>query len=236
VTPLTTVAHMTADGAPDWVAVLGITDHASGRAIAWEAREQLFEPAKRVLSSSPEFDKRLLVFQGFMASAQAFHESAIAAIDAGNPHAAFTLLRAYAENAAAILYVKDKPESFDRFWQGADGQGIRIGEITSYANQRFLGFRAIYGQLSSYAHPRAMAILSSSQVREGRTVNWSSAPRFKRPEDAIVAYAWTVELAQATRHLLYEFAATYSLGNFRPKDLKSSPPPDFHHLANGGEE
>jgi hypothetical protein len=29
-------------------------------------------------------------------------------IDAENPHAAFTLLRAYAENTAAILYAKDR--------------------------------------------------------------------------------------------------------------------------------
>jgi|GEM_PF-3269470 hypothetical protein len=34
-------------------------------------------------------------------------------IEAENPHAAFTLLRAYAENTAAILYAKDHPNLLD---------------------------------------------------------------------------------------------------------------------------
>jgi hypothetical protein len=43
----------------------------------------------------------------------------VAAIKADNPYAAFTLLRSYAENAAAILYVTDKPETLERFWRGS---------------------------------------------------------------------------------------------------------------------
>ena len=58
-----------------------------------------------------------LVFSGFLARAQGFHEGAVAAIAADNPYAAFTLLRAYAENAAAILYVKDHPAQLERFWR-----------------------------------------------------------------------------------------------------------------------
>jgi hypothetical protein len=209
----------TGDDGGDWITALGITDLPSGRAAAWKARQQLFDPARRVIGSSVAIDTHLVVFQGFMARAQAFHEAAIAAIDAGNPHAAFTLLRAYAENAAALLYAKDKPEVVDRFWREVDGHGISIGKITNYADRRFGGFRGIYAQLSRYAHPQAMAILASSRVTDGRTVDWSSSPRFKRSADAIIAYAWTVELAKATRHLLFEFAATYSLGSFTPKDL-----------------
>lgn len=40
------------------------------------------------------------------------------------------------------------------------------------------------------------------------------APHFKRPEDQLIAYAWAVELAEASRHLLYEFAQEYRLGYF----------------------
>lgn len=42
----------------------------------------------------------------------------------------------------------------------------------------------------------------------------SSAPHFKSANEQPVAYAWVVELAEATRHLLYEFAQQYKLGYF----------------------
>jgi hypothetical protein len=46
-------------------------------------------------------------------------------------------------------------------------------------------------------------------------------PHFKRSEDQLTAYAWVVELAEGSRHLLYEFAQRYELGYFaqRPDDL-----------------
>jgi hypothetical protein len=44
-----------------------------------------------------------VIFSGFVARAQCLHEAATQMIDAENPHAAFTLLRAYAENTATIL-------------------------------------------------------------------------------------------------------------------------------------
>jgi len=42
------------------------------------------------------------VLSGLVARAQALHEGALVAIDAGNPDATFILIRAYAENAAAV--------------------------------------------------------------------------------------------------------------------------------------
>ena len=37
--------------------------------------------------------------------------------------------------------------------------------------------------------------------RRGQTVQWSSTPHLKSANDRLVAYAWVVELADATRHL-----------------------------------
>ena len=45
---------------------------------------------------------------------------------------AFTLLRAYAENTAAILYAKDHPNLAANWWD-VDGHGIPIGKITNHA-------------------------------------------------------------------------------------------------------
>jgi hypothetical protein len=152
-----------------------------------------------------------LVFSGFLARAQGLHEGAVAAIGADNPYAAFTLLRAYAENAAAILYVKDHPGQLDKFWRETRGPGVPIGRITNHAVNRFGGFRGIYSELSRYAHPQALSLLASHRVTEGRVVEWRSAPAFKSDPDAVMACAWVVELAEATAQLLKEFGAQFGL-------------------------
>ena len=151
------------------------------------------------------------MFSGFLARAQGFHEGTVVAIAADNPYAAFTLLRAYAENAAAILYLKDHPAQLDRFWRDIRGAGVPIDEITDYAMNRFRGFRGIYLELTKYAHPHALSLFASSRVIEGRLVEWSSVPTFKSDHDAVMACVWVVELADATSHLLKEFAAQFEL-------------------------
>jgi hypothetical protein len=98
----------------------------------------------------------------------------------GLPHAAFTLLRAYAENAAGILYAKDHPSRVDHFWD-TEGHGVKIGPITNYAGKRFPGFKGIYDQLSKFAHPQAAGLLASSSISEDNTVIWGSAPHFQKP-------------------------------------------------------
>lgn len=172
----------------DWIQALGVRDATSGYAAAWTARERIFEPARRVIESAANVTPRMLVFQGFVGRAQGLHEGATSACKAENPHAAFTLLRAYAENAAAILYAKDKPQEVDRF-SNPEGHGIAIGRITNYAHKRFDGFRGIYDQLSRFAHPQALSILASTSVTEGDTLRWASAPHFKGPDDQLIAYA-----------------------------------------------
>jgi len=196
-----------------WIEDLGIHDAASGVAAARAARERILEPARRVLGTSQELTPRLLLFSGFVARAQCLHEAATQMIEAENPHSAFTLLRPYAENAAAILYAKDHPNRVDDFWN-TGGHGVKIGAITNHAVTRLEKFKDIYGELSKFAHPQAAGLLASSSISEDFKLSWRSAPHFQKPEDQITAYAWVVELAEASRHLLYEFAQRYELGYF----------------------
>jgi len=196
-----------------WIKDLGIQDAASAGEAARAARDRILDPARRVLETSDEFTVRLVIFQGFVARAQCLHEAAVQMTDAENPHAAFTLLRAYAENAAAILYAKDHPTRVDHF-ADPDNRSITVGHIKSWADKRWGGFKGIYDQLSQYAHPHGLGLLASSSVSGDRRVTWASAPHFKAPGDQLVAYAWAVELAESTHHLLYEFAQTYQLGYF----------------------
>jgi hypothetical protein len=197
----------------EWIKDLGIKDAESGAKAARAAREKILEPARRVLGTTEAYTTMTVVFQSFIARAQCLHEASVQMTEAENPHAAFTLLRAYAENTAAILYAKDHPNLAAHWWD-VDGHGIQIGKITNHARTRLGGFKGIYEQLSQFAHPQARGLLASSTITEGRTVQWSSAPHFKSANDQLIAYAWVVELADATHHLLYEFAQQYKLGYF----------------------
>lgn len=126
----------------DWLVSLGIRDLESARSKAADAREGILEPARRVLGVQRGVTTTLIVFQGFIARAQALHESSVDAIEAGNPVAAFALLRAHAENAAGILYAKDKPERLGWFWGEPGTRAPKIGQITNYARTRSLGSAA----------------------------------------------------------------------------------------------
>ena len=198
-------------GLPAWIEERGITDRLTGQEQARESLDTLISTVRKALEASPDYRVWHLVLSGFLARAQGFHEGAVAAIDVDNPYAAFTLLRAYAENAASILYVKDHPAELDRFWRDTHRQDVPIGEIINYAMTRFRGFKGIYSELSKYAHPHALSLLASSRVIEGRVVQWSSVPRFKSDHDAIMACVWVVELAEATSHFLGEFATQFRL-------------------------
>jgi hypothetical protein len=133
------------DPTPDssWLTRLGITDRATGMAEAAAARERLLAAGRRVLKPATDYTIGLLVFSGLLARAQGLHEGSLLAIQHDNPHAAFTLIRAYAENAAAVLYLKDNPENLDRFLRG-DVPSVPIGKITNYAVKRFEGFKGMY--------------------------------------------------------------------------------------------
>ena len=198
-------------GVPAWIENLGIIDRPTGQERARASRDALISAGRGVLGTDLDYRVEHLVFSGFLARAQGFHEGAVAAIAADNPYAAFTLLRAYAENAAAILYVKDHPAQLERFWRDTRGPGVPIDEITNHAMNRFRGFRDTYSELTKYAHPHALSLLASSRVIEDRVVQWSLAPTFKSDHDAVMACVWVVELAEATSHLLEEFAAQFEL-------------------------
>jgi hypothetical protein len=195
---------------PDWVRKLGITDRLTGLERAAGSWDLLIMAGRKVLGTGMAYQVEHTVLSGFLARAQGLHEGAVAAIRADNPYAAFTLLRAYAENAAGVLYLKDHPDQLAKFWK-LDSHGVKIATMTNYARERFGGFKGIYDQLSKYAHPAALSVLASSKVVGGEALSWQSAPAFKSEADAVVACAWVVELAHASSHLLVECAGALGL-------------------------
>lgn len=201
----------------------GISDEESGHAAAIAAREMILSLARTVVPSGAITMDHIVVC-GFVARAQSLHEASIASVQANNPHAAFTLLRAYAEQCAAILYMTDHPEKAKPLSGEGAGYGVKIGTITNYAQNsgRMPSFREVYNRLSKYAHPSAAGHFASVRVGDDRSISWQSAPRFKREEEKLIAYGWCVEFAHATKLFGYEFAIARGLGKFVPADQVAS--------------
>ena len=192
---------------PGWALDLGITDRVSGIAKAAAGLKAVLAAGRKVLGRDErDFTIEMVVFWGLLARAQGLHEGVVAGIRADNPYATFPLLRAYAENAAAVLYVTDKPEEMEKLWNDRRGQGIWIGHINRHAKSRFGAFKNVYDELIRYAHPATLSLLNSMSSTGERTLRWQSSPTFGSEADAVIACAWCVELAVATSHLLVEFA------------------------------
>ena len=121
--------EMDAEGETDLLIKYGVRDEASGRANAEQAREYLLTVASSVVQEGA-FTIDHLIVAGMVTRAQSLHEAALGAINADNPHAAFTMLRAYVEQCAAALYLTDHPGSA-RLWNDHEGHGVPIGRTAA---------------------------------------------------------------------------------------------------------
>jgi len=152
---------------------------------------------------------RFVQLLGLAARGLGLHDASVEALEADNPFAAFTLIRAYAENAATFMYAIDKPNTIDQLF-GLSEHPISLSRITSHAKQspstRFREFGAVYDSLSAYAHPMPTSILASATNVGENGLQWSSGPAFKSDNDFLTASGWIVEFAVANADLLEDFA------------------------------
>jgi hypothetical protein len=193
---------------PESVKARGIVDRATGIERARASRQWLFDAAKEVLGcTSMVYDGHILVM-GLATRAAGLHDGAVHALETDNPFVVYTLLRSYAENAAAVLYAIDHPTQLHRILGFGDSRPLKVGTITNYAEQgsgRFGSFRSVYADLSGFAHPMSRSIFASAKPTEDG-FQWRLDPAFKHDADFLVACALVVELAEANAHLLVEYA------------------------------
>lgn len=186
------------------LARLGMSDLDTARPQAAGGVSFIKDAAKEVIAHFPEWCHELVVFQGLVGRAQGFHDGTTRAIEDGNPYAAFTLLRSYAENAAAVGWLADSPRQYKRFLES--GPGPSVGALMAHARKGSAGVAGIYAQLSEYAHPAERSVMASHDAsqREDGTIRfaWHSAPRFRSRTDQLMACAWQWELAEAHGTLL----------------------------------
>lgn len=192
----------------EWIRALGIVDRPSGLEKAHASRQWPIAAAQEAFGHDFEFEVAVVLLGGLVTRGIGLHDATCSALEADNPFAAFTLLRAYAENAAALLYAVEHPNKIRRML-GLDGnKAMAVGKIIAHVNQssRFGPFKDIYSELSEYAHPASKSYTASMSLGDQGEFQWSGNPSFRVGNDFLVACAWTVELAQANAHLIGEFA------------------------------
>jgi hypothetical protein len=199
-------ASFPAKGPTGLPASLGITDRDSGLEKAVEAKLRMTSFVRETLPNRFDFDMPRMTLLSAFTRAQAFHDGALDALRADNPFSTFTLLRSYAENAAMLVYLLNKPSEIERFYAGVPREmRLRIGKLTTNASSRLAGFKGVYEQLSGFAHPAGATALSGWHAPgDDLKVQWSSVPAFKNDDDFEMACVWLVELAEANAHLWRE--------------------------------
>jgi hypothetical protein len=193
---------------PESVTARGIVDRASGIDRARASRQWLQDAALHALRRTDQMVDSHLLVMGLASRAAGLHDGAVHALETNNQFATHTLLRSYAENAAAVLYAKDHPKHLGRILGLGGSRPIKPGVITNYAERssRFGTFKSMHDDLSEFAHPMSRSIFASMRADGDGGFQWSLAPRFKYDRDFLVACALLVELAEANAHLLVEYA------------------------------
>lgn len=144
-----------------------------------------------------------LPFLGFIERAQAFHIGTVNLVEQGNPLAAVTLLRAYAENLAVVFWVNKRPGELDKLRPGAK-QGLPIGKVVAAAEKGLPGFKALYDHWSGIAHPSGGGAFHTLQVADDGQFSWQSHPNFKSTEDARQVLEWLDDICSLTTTVIKE--------------------------------
>lgn len=165
----------------------------------------------RMFGPRNEVTRAHFPFLGFIERAQAFHLGVITMVEAGNPLGAATLLRSFAENLAVVYYVNAHPHEFEKLQPNAD-QGLPIGRVIAEAEKRLPGFRSMYKNLSSMAHPSGAGAFQTLRVGDDRTFTWQSHPTFKDVEDARELLKLLDELGDLVAQVIQQTARQFEQG------------------------
>jgi len=156
-----------------------------------------------------------------IARAQGLHSAIAREAQETNPHAVIPLIRTFAETVVLVMYVNDFPDYIDTLTVDASelpkgGPKRRsIQALINHASQHATQIKDVYRQLSEGTHFGALAMWTSHIPEEdgegGRKVSWSSEPRWRDDEQALIACALTLELAEAMEATLRIFARRHIL-------------------------
>jgi hypothetical protein len=176
-----------------------------------EARSQtkaMVRGALRAIGADGALTEGHMPFLGFVERAQAFHQGVLDMVEKGNPLAAATLLRSFAENLAVVFYLEKHPAEFEKLQPGAK-QGLPMGKVVAAAQKTLPGFKSVYDHLSSMAHPSGAGAFQTLDVEEDGTFTWQSNPTFRSADEAKTLLRWLKEIRELTRQVIEQTAAEF---------------------------
>jgi hypothetical protein len=189
-------------------------------------RDRYLEVGKLIMPAARErLPLTLATFFWFsmITRSEGLHGAIVREIREENPHAVFPLIRAFAEAVILLIYVHDHPSYISLLTARPselpkDGPKRKsIQALINYATQQASGMKAVYAELSEATHFGAIAMWASHDVVDedasGARTTWTSYPRWGSEEQALVACAQTLELADAMEGLLTQFCKRHLLSS-----------------------
>jgi hypothetical protein len=120
-----------------------------------------------------------------------------------------------------MIYVHDHPQYIERLTsrerdrpQGSPHRKS-IQALINYASKQAPGLKDLYADLSEATHVGSVAMWVSHRIEDADEdtlkTSWSSEPHWRDEEQALVACAHTLELADVMETLLHNFAGKHLL-------------------------
>lgn len=155
-----------------------------------------------------------LALVSFINRASSLHTAIVSAVEEANPHAAFTLLRAYLELVVLVRYVDRYPGYLDDLEKPKPaGKRRTFRELFEDAASEMVGVRLVYATLSEMAHFGSTALwhpFTITDETEG-TFSFSTAPQWRYPDDGRMALAMLAESDEAMTEVLHRYSEHHVL-------------------------
>lgn len=160
----------------------------------------------------PLFDVHL-GFVSLINRASSLHKGIVSAVRDENPHAAFTLLRAYLELVVLVYYLDAHPEYIEALKKPISElpprTRKRFSELFEFAGRELAGVRKTYAVLNEMAHFGSTALWLPFVVESDaeHKMGFSTGPRWRKREDARTVLAMLADSDAAMAETLRRYSA-----------------------------
>jgi len=187
-----------------------------------ESGDRYFDIGKLAMSYGEDgaglpLTRPVLFWFSMITRSQGLHDAIVREVGEGNPHAVFPLIRAFAESVVLVYYVLDHPDYVEALMDhprnfGKHGPRRKsMQSLITYMEKDAPGMKDVYANLSEATHFGSTAMWASAKPGESgeHDFTWASAPEWRSDEQALIACAQTLEMADAMTFLLTRFAERY---------------------------
>jgi hypothetical protein len=116
----------------------------------------------------------------------------------------------------ALIYVYDHVDYVEalvdspRDRQQSTPARLKVGKLVAYAVNQAPGFKHAYDELTDFTHFGSTAMWSPFVLSdEGESFSWTSYPRWRNDEQALIAAALALEVSEASHTLLGNFGGRF---------------------------